>query len=433
MVTMDKIVSLCKRRGFILQSSEIYGGLGSFYDYGHYGVLLKNNIKNLWWRDYVLNRRDIFGLDSSLILHPDVWKASGHLSSFTDPLVECKKCRRRFRADDLEDENRKNNICPSCSGALTGEKRFNLMFKTFIGPVEDSTSVVYLRPETAQGIFVNFKNFLSTYGMKVPFGIAQIGKAFRNEITPGNFIFRTREFEQMEIEYFVKPQTDEIWHKKWIRERFDWYLKYSINLKNLRLREHTPDELSHYSKGTTDIEYRFPWGWGELEGIANRTDFDLKAHQKYSGKDLTYFDEEKKKSYHPFVIEPSAGADRSVLAFLIDSFTEDEKRIYLKLHPLIAPVKAAVFPLVSNKKELVEYARDIYRMLQNVFIVHFDDRGNIGKRYYSQDEIGTPFCITVDYDTLQKDSVTVRNRDTTRQDRVKKENLVSFLTEKIYS
>jgi len=295
MVTMDKIVSLCKRRGFILQSSEIYGGLGSFYDYGHYGVLLKNNIKNLWWRDYVLNRRDIFGLDSSLILHPDVWKASGHLSSFTDPLVECKKCRRRFRADDLEDENRKNNICPSCSGALTGEKRFNLMFKTFIGPVEDSTSVVYLRPETAQGIFVNFKNFLSTYGMKVPFGIAQIGKAFRNEITPGNFIFRTREFEQMEIEYFVKPQTDEIWHKKWIRERFDWYLKYSINVKNLRLREHTPDELSHYSKGTTDIEYRFPWGWGELEGIANRTDFDLKAHQKYSGKDLTYFDEEKKK------------------------------------------------------------------------------------------------------------------------------------------
>lgn len=419
---MEKIVSLAKRRGFIYSSSEIYGGLGSSYDYAHYGVLLKNNIKNLWWNENVISRDDILGLDSCLILNPRVWEASGHLSSFTDPLVECRKCHHRFRSDQLKVPGK----CPDCQGELTKSRQFNLMFKTFIGPVEDSASVVYLRPETAQGIFINFENFVKTFNKKLPFGIAQIGKAFRNEITPGNFIFRMREFEQMEIEYFVRPGEDEKWHEYWLDERLNWYKKYGIKSENLRLRKHDKNELSHYSKATFDIEYKFPWGWGELEGIANRTDFDLKAHQKFSGKDLSCFDETANKSITPFVIEPSAGADRSTLAFMLDAYHEEEKRVLLKFHPAVAPVKVAVFPLVSNKSDLVDYAKSVYRILKQNLNAVFDDRGNIGKRYYAQDEIGTPFCITIDYDTLEDNTVTVRFRDTTKQERIKKDRLLEY-------
>ncbi len=437
---MEKIVSLAKRRGFIFPGSELYGGISSIYDYGHYGVLLKNNIKQLWWRDNVLRRENILGLDSAVILHPKVWEASGHVSSFTDPLVECKSCHQRFRADHLY-EGKFGEVktidgkprCVFCNGELTEEKKFNLMFKTFIGPVENSASLVYLRPETAQGIFVDFKLITTVYGKKIPFGIAQIGKAFRNEITPGNFTFRTREFEQMEIEFFVSPGSDEKWHRYWLRERLEWYKKNGIKAEKLRLRQHGKNELSHYSKATFDIEYLFPWGWGELEGIANRTDFDLRQHQKYSGKDMSYFDEENKKSYIPYVIEPSAGVDRAALAFLIDAYQEEEKRIVLKLDPKLAPIKIAVFPLVANKEEIVKYAREIYEQLREKFVTAWDDRGNIGKRYYSQDEIGTPWCVTIDYDTIKDNTVTVRNRDSKKQERVKVPNLVSYFEEKLNS
>lgn len=435
---MEKIVSLCKRRGFIFPSSEIYGGIGSVYDYGHYGVLLKNNVKQLWWQANVLKREEVVGLDSAVILHPRVWQASGHVSSFTDPLVECKECHQRYRADYLF-EGKYGDIktidgrprCPACGGELTEEKKFNLMFKTYIGAVENTASAAYLRPETAQGIFVNFKTIMITNSQKIPFGIAQIGKAFRNEITPGNFTFRTREFEQMEIEFFVEPGTDEKWHKYWLDERIKWYQKLGIKKDNLRLRQHTKKELSHYSKDTYDVEYQFPWGWGELEGIANRTDFDLKEHQKYSGRDLTYFDETTKKTYIPYVIEPSAGADRATLAFLIDSYYEDGKRIVLQLHPQLAPIKVAIFPLVANKPDLIRVAKKIYEMLRTQLVVAFDDRGNIGKRYYAQDEIGTPWCVTIDYDTLKDNTVTVRDRDTTKQERVKAEALIAYFNEKL--
>lgn len=433
MELMEKIVSLCKRRGFIFLSSEIYGGLSSIYDYGHYGVLLKNNVKNLWWEDCVLKKDNIIGLDSAVILHPKVWVASGHVSSFTDPLVECKKCHHRFRTDHLSEgkygeyrQDRGRPLCPDCGGTLTEEKLFNLMFKTYIGSVDDSTLQVYLRPETAQGIFINFKTMLSAYNKKIPFGIAQIGKAFRNEVTPGNFTFRMREFEQMEIEFFVEPGTDDSWFKIWLDERMSWYKKYGMNANNLRLRKHESNELSHYSKKTFDIEYKFPWGWGELEGIANRTDFDLKTHQQHSGKDLNYFDEAKKTNYIPYVIEPSAGADRAALAFLVDAYYEDEKRVILKLHPKLAPIKIAVFPLVANKTELVKEAKKIYQKLKTNLVTVFDERGNIGKRYYAQDEIGTPWCVTIDYDTLKDDTVTVRDRDTTKQFRIKKEKLADY-------
>lgn len=435
---MEKVVSLCKRRGFIFPGSEIYGGLSSIYDYGHYGLLLKNNVKKMWWEENVLRREDVVGLDSAVILHPKALQASGHVSSFTDPLVECKSCHLRFRSDHLF-AGKFGEIktidgrprCPECNGELTEEKKFNLMFKTHIGPTEDTASVVYLRPETAQGIFVDFKTILITYRKKIPFGIAQIGKAFRNEITPGNFTFRMREFEQMEIEFFVTPATDEKWHKYWLNQRMKWYQDLGIKKDHLRLRPHTKDELSHYSKSTFDIEYLFPWGWGELEGIANRTDFDLTQHQKYSGRDLAYFDEVAQKSYIPYVIEPSAGADRATLAFILDAYYEDNKRVVLKFHPQLAPIKAAIFPLLANKEELVKKARNIYTQLQPHFAVVWDDRGNIGKRYYAQDEIGTPWCITVDYDTMKDDTVTVRDRDTTKQERVKSSNLVSFFTKKL--
>jgi glycyl-tRNA synthetase len=418
---MEKIVSLAKRRGFVFQSSEIYGGLNSCYDYGPMGILLKNNVKQAWWKAVVQERDDIAGLDSSILMHPQVWVASGHVDSFTDPLVDCKKCKQRFRADHLE-----GTICPECGGELTEARQFNLMFKTFMGPVEDSTAVVHLRPETAQGIFVNFKNVQTVTRKKIPFGIAQIGKAFRNEITPGKFTFRTREFEMMEIEYFVHPDQAKERYQMWLDERKNWYIKLGINPENLRMRQHDRDELAHYADDCYDVEYNFPWGWSELEGIANRTDYDLKAHEKVCGKDLKYFDEEKNEHYTPYVIEPSAGVDRSSLAFLADAFEEDETptakggvevRTVLRFSNALAPFKAAVLPL-SKKEPLTETAYKLYKDLQKEFFCDYDDRGSIGKRYRRQDEVGTPYCITVDFDTINDNAVTIRDRDSLQQERV---------------
>lgn len=430
---MEKIVALCKRRGIIFPGSEIYGGLGSTYDYGHWGVLMKNNLKQLWWKDNVINRKDMIGLDAAVLMHSRVWEASGHITSFSDPLVECKSCHQRFRSDHLNDgkygkteiKNGKRS-CPLCGGELTGEKKFNLMFKSHIGPVEEIASVVYLRPETAQGIFVDYKTMISSYGKKLPFGIAQIGKAFRNEITPGNFTFRMREFEQMEIEFFTNPESSGKWFRYWIDTRLAWYKNYGIKDKSLRLREHTKEELSHYSKGTFDIEFQFPWGWGELEGIANRGDYDLSQHEKYSGKDMHYFDEVHSKKFIPCVIEPSAGADRALLAFITDAYHEDNDRVVLRLHPKIAPVNIAVFPLLKNKPELVSSAKKVYDLLNKYYYTVWDERGNIGKRYYAQDEIGTPFCVTVDFDTLKNDTVTVRDRDSAKQIRKKIADLKEY-------
>ncbi|WP_148217810.1 glycine--tRNA ligase [Caldicellulosiruptor obsidiansis] len=427
---MDEIVALCKRRGFIFQSSEIYGGLNSCWDYGPLGVEMKNNIKRLWWKANVQLRDDVVGLDSSILMNPKVWEASGHLSNFADPMADCKVCKKRWRTDQLQEYK-----CPECGGELTEARMFNLMFKTFMGPVEDESAVVYLRPETAQGIFVNFVNVQQTMRKKLPFGIAQIGKSFRNEITPGNFIFRTREFEQMEIEYFVKPGTDDYWHRHWIDQRINWYYKLGIRKENLRIREHGKNELAHYAKACVDIEYLFPMGWSELEGIANRTDFDLTQHQKYSGENLSYFDDETKQRYIPYVIEPSAGVDRSLLAFLIDAYEyqqidKDDFRVVLHLHPAIAPVKAAVFPLLK-KEELVKKAREIYNELKYKWIVQYDESGSIGKRYRRQDEIGTPFGITVDYQTLEDETVTIRDRDTMEQVRVHIKEIIPYLEERI--
>ncbi|WAM30560.1 glycine--tRNA ligase [Caldicellulosiruptor naganoensis] len=430
MVTMDEIVSLCKRRGFIFQSSEIYGGLNSCWDYGPLGVEMKNNIKRLWWKANVQLRDDVVGLDSSILMNPKVWEASGHLQNFADPMADCKVCKKRWRTDQLSE-----NKCPECGGELTEPRMFNLMFKTFMGPVEDESAVVYLRPETAQGIFVNFLNVQQTMRKKLPFGIAQIGKSFRNEVTPGNFIFRTREFEQMEIEYFVKPGTDEYWHKHWIEQRINWYYKLGIRKENIRIREHGKDELAHYAKACVDIEYLFPMGWSELEGIANRTDFDLSRHQEYSGQNLTYFDDETKQRYIPYVIEPSAGVDRSFLAFLVDAYEnqkldKNDSRIVLHLHPAIAPVKAGIFPLLKKEK-LVKKAKEIYNTLKYKWIVQYDESGSIGRRYRRQDEIGTPFGITVDYQTLEDNTVTIRDRDTMEQIRVHIEEIIPYLEEKI--
>ena len=428
---MDKIVSLAKRRGFIFPGSEIYGGLANSWDYGPLGVELKNNVKRAWWRSMVMERDDVVGIDAAIIMHSKVWEASGHLSSFSDSLIECKKCHERFR----ETEHGKP-LCPKCGGEMTESKKFNLMFKTFIGPVEDSAHQVYLRPETAQAMFVDFKEVLNTTRKKIPFGIAQIGKAFRNEITPGNFTFRTREFEQMELEYFVEPGTDEKWHQYWLKERMAWYIKYGISRKNLQFRAHTKEELSHYSAGTSDVEYNFPWGWGELEGIANRTNFDLSQHSKYSGQDLSYFDEEKKKKFISYVIEPSAGADRSVLAFMLDAYREEEDkdggaRVILKIHPQLASYKVAVFPLLANKPQLVKLARKIYDDLKKQFMTAWDDRGNIGKRYYSQDEIGTPWCVTIDFESLKDKKVTVRDRDSMKQKRVPIKELTEYFKKQL--
>lgn len=427
--TMEKIVSLAKRRGFIFPSSEIYGGLNSCWDYGPLGVELKNNVKRAWWKANVQQRDDLVGLDASILMHPRVWEASGHLEGFTDPLVDCKNCKQRFRADHLQTER-----CPECGGELTEARNFNLMFKTYLGPVEESAAVVYLRPETAQGIFVNFQNVLTTTRKRIPFGIAQIGKSFRNEITPGNFTFRTREFEQMEIEYFVKPGTDEEIYKQWIEDRFKWYIDLGINKERLRLRPHDPNELAHYAKGCSDIEYFFPMGWSELEGIANRTDFDLKRHSEYSGDKLEVFDQETNEHYIPYVIEPSAGADRATLAFLLDAYAEepdkDETRVVLRLHPALAPYKVGVLPL-SRKEPLTKLAKEINAELRKYWMTEYDDAKSIGRRYRRQDEIGTPYCVTIDFDSLEDQAVTVRDRDTMEQTRVPIVELVSVLREKI--
>jgi glycyl-tRNA synthetase len=465
MVDMDKVVSLSKRRGFIFQSSEIYGGTGSCWDYGPLGVELKNNVKAAWWRDSVQSRPDMVGLDSSILMHPRVWQASGHLDHFTDPMVDCRACKKRFRADKLEEmewvhycEATKGNkfvvppgeackhcgarrtLCPACGkGELTEPRQFNLMFKTFMGPVEEDAAVAYLRPETAQGIFVNFDNVLQSMRMKLPFGIAQIGKSFRNEITPGNFTFRSREFEQMEIEFFVMPGTDEEWHQRWLDERFAWYPKYGIRKENLRLREHEKDELAHYAKRTADIEYLFPMGWSELEGVANRTDFDLKQHAQFSGKALEYFDEESKQKIVPYVIEPSAGADRATLAFLVDAYQEEEvrseKRVVLKLHPELAPIKIAVLPLLKKNDRIVETAKNLMLNLRKRWHAVYDDTASIGRLYRRQDEVGTPFCVTIDVQTVgdsksaADEKVTIRDRNTMQQIRVPLANVEVVMSE----
>ena len=423
---MEKIVSLCKRRGFIFQSSEIYGGLNSCWDYGPLGIELKRNVKNAWWQSVVYERDDMYGQDASILMHPQVWHASGHVEGFSDPLVDCKQCKHRFRQDHLEDPTK----CPDCGGELTEARQFNLMFKTFLGPIEDTASTVFLRPETAQGIFVNFLNVATTMRAKIPFGIAQIGKAFRNEITPGNFTFRTREFEQMEIEFFVKPGTDDEWLEYWKEERFHWYVKYGVKQEKLRLRQHESDELAHYAKNCYDVEYEFPFGWSELEGIANRTDFDLSQHAKFSKKNLSYFDEQEKNRYIPYVIEPSAGADRSTLAFLVDAYDEEEERVVLRFHPHLAPIKVAVFPLM-RKDGHPEKAREIERMLRPHFHTDYDEAGSIGKRYRRQDEIGTPYCITVDQQTFEDDSVTLRDRDTMEQIRLSVSELLPALQQRL--
>jgi glycyl-tRNA synthetase len=469
---MDTLVSLCKRRGFIFQSSEIYGGAASCWDYGPLGVELKNKIKRVWWRDFVQRRPDMVGLDASILMHAAVWKASGHVDHFTDPMADCRECRHRFRADKLDETpwihycpatkgnkftipagepcthcGARRTLCPECGkGELTPLRQFNLMFKTFMGPVEEEADLVYLRPETAQGIFVNFDNVLQSMRRKLPFGIGQIGKSFRNEITPGNFIFRTLEFEQMEIEYFVNPNdtidgrpADEHWHERWIEDCLAWYQRYGIRADNLRLREHDREELAHYAKRTADIEYRFPIGWSELAGIANRTDFDLKQHAKWSGKSLTYFDEERKEHVVPFVIEPSAGVDRALLAFLADAYREEEvrgeKRVVLRLHPELAPISVAVLPLLKKREEIVRTAQAVRDELLLHWTAYYDDTAAIGRLYRRQDEVGTPYCVTVDVQTVGDSDkgepgdgrVTVRDRDSMEQIRVPIPDLVAVL------
>ena len=428
-VDMEKIVSLCKRRGFVFQSSEIYGGLGSCWDYGPMGVELKRNVKDAWWKAIVQERDDVVGIDTSIMMHPKVWKASGHVDSFTDPLVECKSCHLRWRASEIN-----NQLCPKCGGELTEPRMFNLMFKTFMGPVEEEASTIYLRPETAQGMFVNFENVITTSRKKLPLGIAQIGKSFRNEITPGNFIFRTREFEHMELEYFVKPGTDEHWLNYWVKERFNWYVKLGIKEENLRLRQHSKDELAHYAKDCYDIEYLFPMGWSELEGIANRGDYDLTQHAKHSGRDLSYYDGESNERYIPYIIEPSAGVDRTVLALLIDAYHEEvvegETRVVLRLHPSLAPMKIAVLPLSRNEK-LTPLAKEIYKQLCPSFMTCYDDSQSIGRRYRRQDEVGSPFCVTIDFQSLEDNQVTIRERDSLAQIRVPIEELEKTLEAKL--
>lgn len=430
---MEKIVSLCKRRGFIFPGSEIYGGFANSWDYGPLGVELKNNIKQLWWKRFVHGADDIVGIDSALIMNPAVWQASGHLENFTDPLVECKNCHERFREDHVDVSE-----CPNCKAQkpFTEKKVFSLMFKTFIGPAEESANIAYFRPETAQAMFVNFKQVLGTTRKKLPFGIAQIGKAFRNEITPGNFIFRTREFEQMEIEYFfAPPQNENDWQavfEYWREQILSWIRDdLGIALENIHELEVPASERAHYSKRTIDFEYKFPFGTKELYGLAYRTDFDLKNHEQHSGKDTKYKDPVTGEEFWPHVIEPTWGVDRSVLAVLSDAYVEDGKRTVLKLSPKLAPYKAAVFPLLANKEELVKKARDVYLSLKPYIMVAWDDRGNIGKRYLSQDEIGTPWCITIDFQTLEDNTVTIRDRDTTEQGRVPIDKLVGVFQEKL--
>lgn len=428
------LVSLCKRRGYVFQSSEIYGGLNSCWDYGPLGAPFKFNVKMSWWKA-MTRRQDIVGLDAAILMHPMVWKASGHVDGFTDPLVDCKDCKNRFRADQAESKDGKS-VCPKCDSINTTEPRsFNLMFKTHMGPVESEGSVVYLRPETAQGIFVNYENVQTSMRKKLPFGIAQIGKSFRNEITPGNFIFRTREFEQMEMQYFVKPGTDEDWFEKWKDIRWNYYLNLGLNPDKLRFKEHGPDELAHYAKAAFDVQYEFPFGWQELEGIHNRSDFDLSQHQKFSGKKLEYFDEANKEKFIPFVIETAVGCDRLALALLCDAYREEEVsegdvRIVLGLKPELAPIKTAVLPL-SKKAPLQELGQKITETLSLNWETDYDESGSIGKRYRRQDEIGTPFCVTVDFDSLEDQKVTVRHRDKMSQDRISIEALPAYLNDSL--
>ncbi len=459
---MEKIVSLCKRRGFIFPSSEIYGGFGSCYDFGPLGVELKSNIKRAWWDEMTKFHENIAGLDAAILMSPKVWEASGHLSAgFADELVECKKCHHRFRKDLLEDnksvqyradsafvatsakEAGSGAGCPDCGGDLTDPKKFNLMMKSFAGPVEDEAAVTYLRAETCQGIYMNYENVLNSMRFKIPFGICQIGKAFRNEINPKDFIYRTREFEQMEMQWFCHEKESDRWFKFWKEERMKWYLNLGIKKDNIRFREHEKDELAHYAQKAVDIEYKFPFGWKEIEGIHDRGDWDLSNHSKYSGKDLKYFDEEAKEKYFPHIIETSGGADRSLFAFLIDAYEEvegartktteavKEEEIVLHLNKRLAPIKAAVLPLLKNKEDLVKKSKEIFNILKRNFTIQYDKVGSIGRRYRRQDEIGTPFCITIDFDTLKQDDVTVRERDTMKQERIKTDNLLQFFKEKL--
>ena len=429
---MKDIVSLCKRRGFIFQSSEIYGGLKGCWDYGPYGVELKRNVREAWWESVVTWRDDVVGIDSSILMNPQVWAASGHVKGFTDPLVDCRECKRRFRADDLESEE-----CPECGGELTEARQFNLMLRTYIGPVEDESAEVFLRPETAQGIFTDFGTVQAASRKKLPFGIAQTGKSFRNEITPRNFTFRTVEFSQMELEFFVHPEESGTWFDYWKDERFGWYRRLGLSDENLRLRDHEKDELAHYALACVDVEYNFPFGFSELEGIANRTDYDLTQHIETSGRktDLTYFDQETNTRLVPYVNEPSAGVDRSVLAFLCDAYSvetapsasgKQEERTLLSFHPRLAPVKAAVLPLVK-RDGMPEIARSLYDGLKKKFTCTYDEKSSIGRRYRRQDEIGTPYCITVDSDTIEDQSVTIRYRDTMKQERVKPEEIEGII------
>ena len=428
----DKVVNLCKRRSFVFPSAEIYGGFRSTYDYGPLGVLMLRNVKDAWWRSMVQLRSDVVGLDAAILSPPQVWEASGHLENFSAPLVDCTECKTRHREDQLDDPA----TCPSCgkSGTFTEARAFNLMFKTQAGPVEGSGADVYLRPETAQGMFINFKNVLETSRKKPPFGIAQVGKSFRNEITPGNFVFRTREFEQMELEFFVPPDEANDWYQYWMQERHQWYLDLGIPEEQIRLRPHDDDELSHYSSGTSDVEFLFPWGWGELEGIANRGDFDLVQHAKHSGQKLEYFDQGTGERYVPHCIEPAAGATRSMMAFLMAAYDEeqvnDDTRTVLRLHPRLAPYKIAVLPL-SKKDTLLPKAEEILEMLQPHFMCDYDITQAIGKRYRRQDEIGTPYCVTIDFDSLDDDAVTVRERDSMDQERVPTSELVNYLTQQL--
>jgi glycyl-tRNA synthetase len=429
---LEQIVNLCKRRGFVYPSSEIYGGFRSSYDYGPLGSLMLRNVKEAWIRSMVQQRDDVVLIDASILAPPQVWEASGHLSNFTDPLVDCTKCKQRFREDHLEDPN----VCPNCAstGSFTAARAFNLMFKTSAGPIDGAGAEVYLRPETAQGMFLNFTNVLQTSRKKPPFGIAQVGKSFRNEITPGNFIFRTREFEQMEMEFFVPPAEGPKWYDYWCKERLNWYIELGIPAEMLTLRPHDADELSHYSAGTSDVEFLFPWGWGELEGIAQRTDYDLKQHAAHSGQKLDYFDQATNERYVPFVVEPAAGATRTMAAFLLAAYDEDivndEARTVLRLHPRLAPYKVAVLPL-SKKDTLTPLAKQIHRSLADRYMVDYDETQAIGRRYRRQDEIGTPLCVTVDFDSLEDNAVTIRDRDTTSQVRVPIDDLLGEVTNRL--
>ncbi len=428
---MEKVVSLCKRRGFIFPGSDIYGGLANSWDYGPYGVELKNNIKKAWWRANVYDRYDMYGMDAAILMHPKTWEASGHVENFFDLKADCKQCHKRFKVADLKDPKK----CPECGGELGESRQFNLMFKTHAGAVEDASTVVYMRPETAQGMFVNFQNIIDARHPKLPFGLAQIGKSFRNEITPGNFTFRTREFEQMEIEYFCRPDDSDRVYEEWVAARKKWYLDLGMKPENIHFRAHASDELAHYARACTDVEYKFPWGWSELEGIANRTDFDLKRHAEYSGKDLRYLDDVKKERFYPYIIEPSAGVDRSLLAFLVDAYSEeqvkDDIRVCLKLHKDLAPNKVAVLPLLKNRPELVEMAKKLCAGLKKKMVAVYDDSAAIGKLYRRQDEVGTLFCITVDVQSLEDKQVTVRERDTMQQVRIGLDQVEQYLMERV--